>query len=175
VPNRPKRPKTNNRIFYIDATNKVSLVNSGLPNRTAGATFSSERELSVRVARWPGSRLLQVWNRLPQVTRVKRFTDRPTAIRRLWRAIQEGRFNQIAGAGTQEVTLKKALGANTKTARVIDLLRRPEGSTLQSIMDLTGWQAHSVRGFLSAQLSKKRGLRIESFTSGGQRVYRIHS
>ena len=43
------------------------------------------------------------------------------------------------------------------------------------LMELTGWQAHSVRGFLSAQLSKKRSLRVESFTRKGERVYRIRA
>src|SRR4051812_4745654 len=130
MPKRLRHPKTKNRMFYVDATNEVSLVNSELPNPIDGATFSSERELSARVGRWPGFRLVQIWNRLPQVTPVRRFTDRPTAIRRLWRAIQQGHFNPIPSAGTQELASKKALGANTKTARIIDLLRRPEGSTL---------------------------------------------
>ena len=43
------------------------------------------------------------------------------------------------------------------------------------LMDVTGWQSHSVRGFLSRQLSKKRGLRVKSFTRNGERVYKIHN
>jgi hypothetical protein len=40
-------------------------------------------------------------------------------------------------------------------------------------MAMTGWQSHSVRGFISAQLTKKLGLRVQSFTRDGERVYRI--
>ena len=103
---------------------------------------------------------------------VRKFTDRRTAIRRIWRAIQEGQVNQIA---RQKIASKEAQRSNTKSAQIINLLEQRAGATLRSIMDLTGWQAHSVRGFLSAQLSKKRGLRIESFTRNGERVYRIRT
>ena len=61
----------------------------------------------------------------------------------------------------------------TKTARVIALLEQPEGATLQAIMKATGWQAHSVRGFVSGQLAKKMGLRIRSFSRDGERVYKL--
>ena len=63
----------------------------------------------------------------------------------------------------------------TKTDSVVALLRRPSGATLQAIMKLTGWQAHSVRGFLSAQLGKRKGLTVESTKRKGRRVYRIMS
>jgi len=64
---------------------------------------------------------------------------------------------------------------STKTERVIALLARPTGATLKAIMALTGWQAHSVRGFLSAQLGKRKGLRVESTKRKGHRFYRIVS
>jgi hypothetical protein len=173
MPSSLRRPKSMSRRFCIDLTNDVSLVASKLPSRPASVTFCSERELLVRAAHWPSSRLVQIWNRFPQVTPVKRFTDRRTAVRRIWRAIQERPLNQITDAGTQKVASKEELRSKTKTAQIIELLKHPAGATLQSILDLTGWQPHSVRGFLSAQLSKKRGLRIESFTQTGLRVYRI--
>jgi hypothetical protein len=64
---------------------------------------------------------------------------------------------------------------STKTARVIALLKKPSGATLQTIMTLTGWQAHSVRAFLSAQVMHSRGFRIEVAARKAQRVYRIVS
>ena len=54
------------------------------------------------------------------------------------------------------------------------MLHRPEGATLADIMTATGWQAHSVRGFISGALTKKMGLAVESLkTSEGTRAYRI--
>ena len=62
----------------------------------------------------------------------------------------------------------------SKTAKVIDLLKRPEGATLKELMKATGWQPHSVRGFLSGAIGKKMGLKITS-TKGedGQRTYSV--
>jgi hypothetical protein len=40
-------------------------------------------------------------------------------------------------------------------------------------MHSTGWQSHSVRGFLAAVVRKKLGLRLESEKTDGERVYRI--
>src|ERR1039458_5491900 len=70
----------------------------------------------------------------------------------------------------------KAKGARegSKTAKVLDLLKRPGGATLSKIMKATGWQAHSVRGFISGTLGKKMGLTITS-TKGedGERSYSV--
>lgn len=64
--------------------------------------------------------------------------------------------------------------AGTKQALLIDLLRRKDGTTLAEMIAATGWQAHSVRGAMSAALKKKLGLTIVSEkTEGRGRVYRI--
>jgi len=57
---------------------------------------------------------------------------------------------------------------------VIALLERPAGASLKAIMSATGWQAHSVRGFISGQLGKRLGFRVKSFERDGERVYAIH-
>ena len=83
-------------------------------------------------------------------------------------------------AKTSKSKTKKATGkrpaTNGKGATIIELLRRKEGATLTDLTKATGWQPHSVRGFLSAQVGKKLGLKLESTKSdGGQRKYRIAS
>ena len=64
--------------------------------------------------------------------------------------------------------------ASTKQALLIDLLRREDGTTLEEMVAATGWQAHSVRGAMSAALKKKLGLTITSKKIEGRgRVCRI--
>ena len=63
----------------------------------------------------------------------------------------------------------------TKAAQILALLRRPAGATLKAITVATGWQAHSVRGFISGHLVKKMKLRVKSFRQAGERVFTIKS
>jgi Protein of unknown function (DUF3489) len=56
---------------------------------------------------------------------------------------------------------------------VLELLKRPGGATLKEIMATTGWQAHSVRGFISGALGKKLGLAVESAKGEDGRTYSI--
>jgi hypothetical protein len=62
----------------------------------------------------------------------------------------------------------------TKGAEITALLKRNGGATLDELTAATGWQAHSVRGFLSGALKKKLGYCVTSERSGeGARRYRI--
>ena len=63
----------------------------------------------------------------------------------------------------------------TKQAKVIEALSRPEGATIAEIMEMTGWQEHSVRGFISGAVKKKLGLTVERITEDGRISYRIPS
>ena len=63
--------------------------------------------------------------------------------------------------------------AESKGAKILDLIGRPKGASLAEIMKATDWQAHSVRGFLSTA-ARKHSLNIESTkTEAGDRVYQI--
>jgi Protein of unknown function (DUF3489) len=62
----------------------------------------------------------------------------------------------------------------SKTDQVLELLKRPGGVTAQELIKATGWQAHSVRGFLSGTVGKKMGLTVTSTKSeDGERNYSI--
>ena len=71
---------------------------------------------------------------------------------------------------------KKASGARdgSKAAKILDLLKRPGGATSKELQKASGWQPHSVRGFLSGTIGKKMGLTVVS-TKGedGERTYSV--
>jgi len=63
--------------------------------------------------------------------------------------------------------------AESKGAKILDMIRRAKGATLAEIMKATDWQAHSVRGFISTA-AKKHKVNIESSKNeAGDRVYKI--
>lgn len=62
----------------------------------------------------------------------------------------------------------------SKTDLVLKKLRAVRGATIEMLMEATGWQAHSVRGFLSATVRKKLRLQLSSEVGkDGTRRYRI--
>jgi len=83
---------------------------------------------------WPGSRLVEIWNNLPRVRQIAKFTDRQTGVQRIWKAIQRlephggphaasggdktGSRARVASPSEQPAVAR----ADTKAARVIALL-----------------------------------------------------
>ena len=65
-------------------------------------------------------------------------------------------------------------GPVTKHAQLLQLLNRPEGASIEDMMQATQWQQHSVRGFLAGTVKKKLRLPLTSSKAEGDvRRYRI--
>ena len=180
--------------FAIDNDCTITAYLAGEAIPEDHARFSSEKELAKLAANWPAERLVEIWNGFAGVPPfgdlkpVKKFTDRKTAVARIWKAVQALTPTAAPQAAPDANKAAKPRKARTeekgaaparegsKKAIVLELLRRPEGATLAVIMSATGWQAHSVRGFISGALGKKMGLTIESIkTPEGARAYRIQA
>jgi hypothetical protein len=61
----------------------------------------------------------------------------------------------------------------SKQAHVIGMLKSPAGATIDAMMKATGWQQHSVRGFLAGVVRKRLKLKLGSKKVDGERVYRV--
>jgi hypothetical protein len=190
------------KFFSIDQENNITAFAKRVNAEAAtGDTFRGEAELNELAAGWPASRLVEMWNGIPGCVPVKKFTNRKTAVLRIWKEIQtlDGGVAAHAAnftskespAGNQSIrvrtktrrgqtgdpikpTAEVVARADSKTAKVLAMLRRTEGATLQQIMSFTSWQAHSVRGFVSGTLGKKLHLTVVSAKGeDGQRRYSI--
>ena len=77
--------------FTIDAENNITVFASlkEIQGSEEGTqTFTNQEELAALADKWPGGRLVEVWNSLPGVQPVERFTSRWVAVGRIWKAIQ---------------------------------------------------------------------------------------
>jgi hypothetical protein len=70
---------------------------------------------------------------------------------------------------------KHAAAKASKQGRLIEALKEPRGASIAELVDLTGWQPHTVRGTISGVLRKRLGLNVANQASadGAARVYRI--
>ena len=81
---------------------------------------------------------------------------------------------KVASKKAAKVKEAKVPREFSKKSIVLDLLRRKDGATMAEIAKATGWQNHSIRGFISGNLMKKMDLPVESFKNEtGERTYRL--
>jgi len=103
-------------IIHLDRKVRVLTLKGKHPSSDSALTFSSERELRKLAAQWPATRLVEIWNQLPGVKPVTRFTDRDTAIRRIWAVVQD-----LAPADGASAAASRDLGAKTERVLAADL------------------------------------------------------
>ena len=177
--------------FTLDTDNNITAHDAAPAAQDNMVAFATEKELTKLSADWPITRFVEVWNAFAgappfgDLKPVKKFTDRKTAVARIWKAIQTltpTPAQQVAPVAPKKAKARKGATAKdttpttregSKKAIVLELIRRPDGASLKEIADATQWQPHSIRGFISGSLGKKMGLAVESFKrADGERAYR---
>ena len=83
-----------------------------------------------------------------------------------------GRAAKTAIATRQSARHAAGERANKQT-KLLDLLKRPAGATIAALSEVSGWQQHSVRGFLAGVVRKRLGLELVSAVEADQRIYRV--
>lgn len=84
-----------------------------------------------------------------------------------------GRANKPDKDARSAKPAKPHASRGSKTDKVVAMLKRPGGATGADLMKATGWQAHSVRGFISGVLGRRMGFKVNSEFDNGQRRYSL--
>lgn len=183
--------------FTIDSDNNIMTPAGPAASADEALSFSNARELAKLTEEWPASRLVDTWNSFAGVAPfdalkpVKKFTSRKVAVARIWQAVQRLSPDvapQVTPVRTQRSRSKKSPpkasrrapaqkgtteSRTNKKAEVIAFMKRAKGATLPEIIEATGWQKHTVRGFVSMLGSKGRKKIEFAKNAAGERTYRI--
>ena len=109
---------------------------------------------------------------------------KPRTTSRNTRPIRSAKVTKVAtarvinGRSASNRDLKRHPGgspaqSDSKKAHVLVLLRSSSGATVAAMAKATGWQHHSVRGFLSGVVRRKLGLNLVSEAGEHGRLYRV--
>src|SRR5947209_7670967 len=114
--------RSNMTTFTIDADNSITAFGTKQEAESVqGESFSTQQELAELAGKWPANRLVEVWNGLPGLSPVKKFTDRKSALARIWKAIQslkgDSGTDAVSGAPKPPVKAAPASKPVKKTAR----------------------------------------------------------
>ena len=89
------------------------------------------------------------------------------------RVTAPSRMPAAAANPAQLAAGRKNSDPGSKQSRVIAMLQSPAGTTIAAMMKATGWQQHSVRGFLTGVVRKRLKLKLGSKKVDGERVYQV--
>jgi hypothetical protein len=172
------------KTFVLASDRNITAFPSRKAALTSGNPIFSNVEEMEEVFRLAKVSPLEVWNTLPGITPVKKFTDRATGMARIWKQLAGLEVMPDLPPAAEPSTTTQPVGVapqaphvgrpGSKREQVLELLKRPKGATLDAIVSATGWQRHTVRGFIAGTLKTKLGLEVESFkTEAGERSYRV--
>src|SRR5258708_2937688 len=182
------------KAFRIDSDDNITAYPSRELAKAAGDGVFTNADQLVQLLRLATmDRLVAIWNSLPRGVPGKKFENRAKACNRISKVIDGMHLAEPVAEETATVgdtgakvrapkakAARKAKAADgavprdNKKAQVIAMMQTQDGVSLQAIMDATGWQKHTVRGFVAGTLGTKMGLKVESFkNAAGERAYRL--
>jgi hypothetical protein len=112
--------------------------------------------------------------RKPRVAKPAAKSGKVTPLKKAPKAASPKTGPKPKGVRQGKAAKETGVREGSKSEKILDLMKQSGGVTLKELTNATGWQAHSVRGFLSAVVGKKMGLTIISTKSeAGERTYKI--
>ena len=172
--------------FTLDTDNNITAHAAAPAAQDHLVVFASQKELAKATAEWPISRLVETWNSFAgtpgfdDLKPVKKFENKAKATRRIWAAIKKVAVAKAtatksakAAKATKPANAAKPKGPRKGTAgaKVLAMILRARGATLDEIMKATGWQRHTVRAFISTLPNRASVVIGSTRREDGARVY----
>jgi hypothetical protein len=120
-------------------------------------TDEQQRHLTLRITAAGNEAVGPLADSTAPVTPASEPTEAPAKIRRSKATITKA---QVASKPSKSLPSRHKQA--TKAERILALLRRPQGASIDELTKSTGWQAHSIRGFLSGTLKTRMKLKLKS-------------
>ena len=199
-----RKETTAMKTFILDADHNITSYASQEAASNAvppGDAFATATGLRAALKNYSAATVVGIWNSLTGVTPVKKFTSLDVAAKRIFKELQKLGGPDATEASPAKPEAKPAKASKTpkaakaakpatkkapkpagsgpretsKTAQLIEMLKRPKGATLEEVMAKFGWQIHTTRAIMSAggSLTKKHGITVISEKVGDSRTYRI--
>src|SRR5450756_2227153 len=129
--------RTTMHRYVIDPENNITIYESGygVPEAEGTEEFKRREELGHLADGWPAARLVEIWNSLPGVVPVSKFTNRSVAVGRVWKVLQclnptkapdSAQLGPSEAAPGKASAGKKRTNSKKKTARTTRPKRRPK-------------------------------------------------
>jgi Protein of unknown function (DUF3489) len=163
------------KYFRINDDNSIDVFGSLAELSGHEVEFHTLAGLMKVTADFPMKRLVEIWNGITGLVPVKRFMNREAGLKRIWQAVEGLEVPEPEPVTEKLNSYPEGTGfrADSKQAQVVALMKRPNGAGLDEIMKVTGWQRHTVRGFIAGACAKK-GIKVESTKSlEGVRTYKV--
>jgi hypothetical protein len=95
-------------MFTIDTGNTIAVSTSAERGSKSGAArFTNEKQLAGLAAHWPSARLVEIWNNLPGVRKIAKFTDRPTGVSQIYIAERPAVLGCVSQWASQAALLER--------------------------------------------------------------------
>jgi hypothetical protein len=111
-------------------------------------------------------------NSKPQVTRKSSKSAEKASVK-ITKPVKGAKPEAQPKTTKKIATVPEKSPRNSKQSRILALLQRPSGATVDEMAKATDWQRHSVQGMMSGVLKKRLGMTITSAKEEHGRVYRI--
>jgi hypothetical protein len=142
---------------------------NSIPGNQPVKKLGPPKKIAARV--WAALQRLANANANVPASKPRKGTQRATGAKKA-KGAPKGAKKARTARPKSPASRKKSRPGSSKKAEVIALLRRAKGANLAEIQKLTGWQKHTVRGFISL-LGSQGGLKVSSRKDNGERNYRI--